>query len=392
MQTSKASKQQATAEAEFALLQEVRRQDAPSRVQLARRLSLAPSTVGVYVDRLIGEGYLREGRKIQAASGRPATVVELNPEAGEFIGVDFDARLIAATKVDFSQKVRQHSQRGVQTSDTAREVLASIEAAIGELASPARLLGIGVAVPGTVDSERGIARHYAHIPGWQDVPLVKELSRRFRVPVYLENNIRSFALAEQWFGERPAVRNFVCLGIRSGIGAGVFIDGQLHRGSDGLAGEIGSWPCETPSAREPHRIDTLENVASVRAILERLSNETRRGRATKLVAKRGRVALEEMLQAARAEDPFTLECLSDAAAAVGRVIAQFSLLLNPERVVIAGPLAELREAFLEPLSQAVDRYAVPQHARKPEIVAASFVDYGGAIGAAALAVHHWNPR
>jgi glucokinase len=99
-----------------------------------------------------------------------------------------------------------------------------------------------------------------------------------------------------------------------------------------------------------------------------------------------------MLQAAQASDPLVLRILRSAADAVGRVIAQLALLLNPQRVVIAGPLCELTEAFLEPLSRSVDLYSVPQHARKPEIVASSFGDYGGALGAAALAVHHWKPR
>lgn len=87
-----------------------------------------------------------------------------------------------------------------------------------------------------------------------------------------------------------------------------------------------------------------------------------------------------------------LRSLQIAAEAVGRVIAQLSLLLNPQRVIIAGPLAELTEAFLEPLSRFVDLYAAPQHVRKPDIVASSFGDYGGALGAAALAVHQWKPR
>lgn len=392
MNNTKASKQQATAEAESALIREVRRQDASSRVQLARKLGLAPSTVGVYVDRLIGKGYLREGRKMVGGSGRPATTVELNPHAGEFIGVDFDARLIAAVSIDFSQGVRRRTQRAVLANDTAADVLARIEEAVGELAGPSRLLGIGVAVPGAVDSESGVARHYEHIPGWQDVALVEKLSRRFRVPVHLENNIRSFALAEQWFGERPAPRNYVCLGIRSGIGAGVVIDGQLHRGTDGLAGEIGSWPCVAPDSDGAYRTATLERVASVRAILHRLTDEVRHGTPTALNPGRGQVTLDELLQAARGSDPLVLRSLLSAAEAVGRVIAQLSLLLNPERVVIAGPLSQLAEAFLEPLSRSVDRYAVPQHTRKPEIVAASFGDYGGALGAAALAVNQWKPR
>jgi predicted NBD/HSP70 family sugar kinase len=224
------------------------------------------------------------------------------------------------------------------------------------------------------------------------VALVDMLSRRFRVPIYLENNIRSFALAEQWFGERPAARNYVCLGIRSGIGAGVVIDGQLHRGADGLAGEIGSWPCDVLDNDGAYRTLTLERVASVRAILDRLTAEVHRGAPTALHAKRGRVTLDALLQAAHASDPLVLQILRNAAEAVGRVIAQLSLLLNPQRVVIAGPLAELTDAFLQPLSRSVDRYAAPQHSRKPEIVASSFGAYGGALGAAALAVHRWQPR
>lgn len=385
----KAGKQQTIADIEAALIREVRRRDASSRVQLARRLSLAPSTVGIYVDRLIGEGYLREGQKIQAGSGRPATVVELNPHAGEFIGVDFDARLIVATSIDFSQNVQRRAQRTVLASDSTPDVLAKIEDVIRELTGPTALLGIGVAVPGAVDSERGIARHYEYIPGWQDVPLVDVLSQRFGVPVHLENNIRSFALAEQWFSQRPAVSNYICLGIRSGIGAGVVIDGQLHRGSDGLAGEIGSWPCLAAGSDGTYQTVTLERLASVRALLNRLTDEVQRGTSTTLKLYRGRVTLDELLRAAQESDPLVLRSLHDAAEAVGRVIAQCSLLLNPDRVVIAGPLAELTEAFLEPISRSVDQYAVPQHAKKPEIVASSFGDYGGALGAAALAVHQW---
>src|SRR5690606_10267640 len=150
---------------------------------------------------------------------------------------------------------------------------------------------------------QGIARHYEYIPGWQDVPLVARLSQRFRVPVHLENNIRSFALAEQWFSQRPAVSNYVCLGIRSGIGAGVVIDGQLHRGTDGLAGEIGSWPCVVPGSNVAYQTVTLESVASVRALLNRLTDEVRRGAQTTLRLKRDQVTLDELLRAAQQSDP-----------------------------------------------------------------------------------------
>jgi glucokinase len=214
-------------------------------------------------------------------------------------------------------------------------------------------------------------------------------------------------LAEQWFGEGRCVDHFVCLGIRSGIGAGVIVDGRLHRGHDDLAGEIGGWPCETgignremsegralpgPTAKQRTvEVLTLEQVASVRAILAALTDAVRAGATTSLVLKRNQVTLEEMLRAANDSDPLVLQVIDRAARAVGRVIDQLGLLLNPQKVIVAGPLAELSEAFLQPVTETVDHLATPLHAKPPRIVASRFGAFGGALGAAALAVHQWKP-
>lgn len=397
-------KQEMIAELEASLVRHVRLQERVSRVELSRQLNLAPSTVGLYVDRLIEEGILQEGSKAPRAAGRPPKILKLNPKAGEFIGIDFDARQIAVTSIDFSQHILQQHQQSLRAADGMPQVLEKLEQAIcNEAAKARRLLGIGLAVPGTVDSPRGVALHYGHIRGWRDVPLVERLSRRFRVPIYLENNIRAMALAEQWFGAARLTPHFVCLGIRSGIGAGVVIDGRLHRGHDGLAGEIGAWPSsmertssiETGEGKLGPSSDsdaTLEQVASVRSILERLGREVRGGAPTRLVLKRHQVTLEEMLRAARDADPLVLRVLGYAAEAIARVLGPLSLLLNPQKVIIAGPLAELSDAFVEPLAKRVQELATPLQAKPPEIVASAFGEFGGALGAAALAVHHWKPE
>src|SRR5262245_33931944 len=89
-----------TAEAvETALIQRVRTTEGVSRIELARAMGLAPSTIGQYVDRLIGEGILREGRKSQSSAGRPPTILELNPRLGQFVGVDIEARQVSAVAI-----------------------------------------------------------------------------------------------------------------------------------------------------------------------------------------------------------------------------------------------------------------------------------------------------
>lgn len=388
------TKQNAVAVLESALIQRLRVRDGVSRIDLARELNLAPSTIGLYVDRLIADGVLREGKKCQSGSGRPPTILELNPHVGQFVGVDFEARQVSATAVDFSQEALHRGREKILASDSAESVIEKITRAISDVAGQGRrLLGIGVGVPGTVDNQRGIAVHYEFIRGWRKIPLADRLAQEFGVPVYLENNIRAMALAERWFGGMRDVENFVCLGIRSGIGAGVVLGGKLHRGLGNMAGEIGGWPC-SPADGDPHSplSNTLEHMASVRAVLQQLTEAAQGGAKTSLKLRTNRtVTIEEMLHAARDGDPLVATVLRQTAAFIGWTICQINLLLNPEQIVIAGPLAELDHAFLKPVREVVEGLTPQLHARVPRIVASQIGEFGGALGAAALAVHHWRP-
>jgi glucokinase len=264
-------------------------------------------------------------------------------------------------------------------------------AAVGD-AGP-RLLGIGVGVPGTVDIPRGIAVHYEFIRGWRAIPLAKQLSDKFGVPVYLDNNIRAMALAERLFGRAKQVENFVCVGIRSGIGAGVVIDRKLHRGFGNMAGEIGGWPCLSLDGPLNNLCrGTLEHQASVRAILAQLTQAVDEGAESCLAADRSRsLVIEDVIFAARRGDPLVLTVLARAAEQLGRALCQINLLLNPEQIIIAGPLAELEQHFLAPVRHVVESLTPQLHGRVPRIEASQMGEYGGALGAAALAVHHWTP-
>jgi N-acetylglucosamine repressor len=388
------TKQKAITAVASALIQRVRLTDGVSRIELAREMGLAPSTIGQYVDRLIGDGVLREGRKCECSAGRPPTILELNPHVGQFVGVDIEARQVSATAIDFSQESLHRCKDKILASDSADSVIGRVEQVISDVAGrERRLLGIGVGVPGTVDNRRGVAVHYEFIKGWGEIRLAERLARKFGVPVYLENNIRAMALAEQWFGRARRVENFVCLGVRSGIGAGVVIDGKLHCGLGNMAGEIGGWPCP-PMDDEPCGTpsDTLEHKASVRAILQQLTDAVRGGAKTSLKLHANRmVTLEELLRAARGEDPLVSKVLRQTTEYLGRTICQINLLLNPELVIVAGPLAELDDGFLKPIRQVVEQLTPQLHGQVPRIEASQIGEFGGALGAAALAVHHWSP-
>jgi N-acetylglucosamine repressor len=387
------TKQRSVAALESAIVQHLRLREGISRIELARLLDLAPSTIGLYVDRLIKDGFLLEGPKSHRCAGRPPIILELNPRAGHFVGVDFEARQLSATSVDFSQRTLDRHKANIQASDTPERVLNKIKTAIQRVSSHRdTLLGIGVGVPGSVDSKRGIAIHYEYIRDWHNVPLVEQLSQEFDVPIYLENNARAMALAERWFGRAKDVNNFICLGIRSGIGAGIIINGQLYRGRNNLAGEIGSWSCPRAGGETAALADTLEERASVRAILQQLTERAAAGAKTSLAVKGNQpISREAFLHAARAHDPLVMDVLQQAAQTIGWALNHFNLLLNPEQVIIAGPLADLDDLFLDPVRDALDRLMPPLHAKVPRIVASQLGEYIGALGAAAMAVHQWKP-
>jgi N-acetylglucosamine repressor len=376
---------------ESSLIQHIRLREGVSRVDLARAMDVAPSTVGLYVDRLIRDGFLKEGSKSRGQAGRPPVTLELNPQAGQFVGVDFEARQLSAVSVDFSQQIIRSERRAIRASDNANSVVGKIEEAVAAVTVPGRaLLGVGIAVPGAVDDERGVALHYEFIRDWRDVPLVELLNRRFDVPIFLENNIRSMALAERWFGCCLNVEDFICVGIRSGIGAGVVINGLLHRGKNNLAGEIGRW--RRALRGEATSTGTLEQEASVRAILQQLASSIAAGQKSSLTLRpRRALRLEDVLQAARDGDRLVVDTLQRAAKAIGEVVSQWSLLLNPQQVVVAGPLASLGDIFLEPMQEVVASLAPPLHATPPRIVASQLGDVGGALGAAAIALHEFKP-
>src|SRR6478735_1526846 len=137
------TKQKAIAAMASALIQRVRLADGVSRIELAREMGLAPSTIGQYVDRLIGDGVLREGKKCECSAGRPPTILELNPHVGQFVGVDIEARQVSAAAIDFSQETLHRCKEKLHASDSAEIVVEKIKALISNVGGQEqRLLGI----------------------------------------------------------------------------------------------------------------------------------------------------------------------------------------------------------------------------------------------------------
>ena len=356
------------------------------------------------MERLLEEGFLVETDETTGDAGRPPRILRTNSEGGEFIGVDFEARNIMAVAVDFSDRPLGNAHRQIEANDSVEQVVAHIEEAIAAVMSPSgsRVLAIGVGVPGIVDSSSGVAVHYKHIRKWENVPLAATLSKRFGVPVFLENNARSMALAELWFGQGKGHSDFLCVGIRSGIGAGMVLNGRLYCGAHHAAGELGRWRCPTlqgssaawfGAGSDDDGLDgpELEEVASVRAVQRALQAAMAQGKKSVLSASKAEPSVTDVVRACQQRDALAVRVTGEAAAALGWAIGQLSLVVDPAKIVLAGPLTALGEMLLQPLRARVDRILRPSGTRSPEIVNSTMGEFSGALGAAALALHEWKP-
>jgi N-acetylglucosamine repressor len=329
-------------------------------------------------------------------------LLALNPQGGRFIGVDFEASNLMASVVDFSQKPMRQIHHPILPAESVEQIIEKIERAIDDLIKdhPREVLGIGVGVPGVIDSTKQVALGYQHIRGWKNIALGERLTRRFRVPVSLENNIRSMALAEMWFGQGRGVENFICLGIRTGIAAGVVAGGRLLHGAGSLAGEIGNWLCPMAPIQPGSRpglwvcegLQPLEQIASVPAILRRVRAGIAEGHPTLLGTNSGAIQFEEVARAFKAGDELVSGILGRVAQTLGWVVCQINALSNPQKIIIAGPLVTLGQRFLDPLRRAVDDSCAELGLKGPQVVDSALGDFNGALGAAALALHEWKPR
>jgi predicted NBD/HSP70 family sugar kinase len=355
----------------------VRSQRATSRRTLADVMKLSPTTAGFYVDQLIESGYLREAGLEHGPMGRPKRALGPNASAGWFAGMEFNAERIQAVRIDFSGQMAASEVRSLPGTAGTSEVMAEIKSLITAMIRGATgpLLGIGIGAPGIVDPQRGIGLECAIIPDWRDVPVADQLRKRFKVPVTVENNLRTIALAERWFGGIQCQENYVILGPRSGFGIAIVQHGQLYCGSHHAAGEIGWWPW--PFGGEVTAVhDSLSSVAAWR----RLSGASTRSRLP--------ANLHDAFSNLEDADSAERESLVKDYA---HVIACLHLLLDSEAYYLHGPLTALGTRFCNEITAAIARLVPVLANRPPNLLPSKLGDDAGAMGAACLSMERWQP-
>lgn len=231
------------------------------------------------------------------------------------------------------------------------------------------LEAVGVAVPGPIDRERGLVLGAPNLPGWERVALCDALVSGLGRPVHLENDADAAALAEWCFGAARGARDAVYLTMSTGVGAGLILDGRLHRGARGNAGELGHVPIERDG--EPcvcGQRGCLEAYVGGAAWARRLrARAPEASTCLALAGSREALAPEHVLRAAAQGDAFARAELARFNAYLLQGLATLVFSLAPQVIVLGTIVAAAGEACLGPLRQGLRRRVWPVLAREVEI-------------------------
>ncbi|CDM64103.1 ROK family protein [Pyrinomonas methylaliphatogenes] len=312
-------------------------------------------------------------------------------EGGEIvIAVDLGGTNLRAAAVDRCGRINNHVRYQTPHTDDAEDIVHAIIAAARECerrsaVDGARVRALAVALPGTVEAKSGVVMNAPNIPCINGFRLRAALTEEISWPVILENDANAAAIGEMWRGSARAHRTIVCLTLGTGVGGGIILDGQLWRGVDGAAGEIGHMSVEPfGQACNCGSRGCLEVYASATAIARMAREGLARYPNSPLHSIRELTA-KDVYEHGLAGDELSREVFRRMGQYLGIGLANLVNLLNPELIVIGGGAANGWDLFIEHAQQEMLARAFPIPARRARIVRAACGDDAGLLGVAHLA-------
>ena len=233
------------------VLNYVREREPISRAEIARETELQRSTISTIVEALKSEGLVEEIGEGESTGGRRPTMLRLRMAGPIAIGVAIrPTRTVVATSNLAGRVIEQEEFVADADPEKALQRIITSVRKFSER-NKASIEAVGVTLPGLVDPATGQAIYVPYFK-WRDLPVEQRIASATGLPVTIDNDANSVALAELWFG-RPEVtgaRDFIVILVGAGVGTGIIIDGQVYRGERGAAGEVAVdlWPCAWPRA------------------------------------------------------------------------------------------------------------------------------------------------
>ncbi|MHB1628594.1 MAG: ROK family transcriptional regulator [Bacilli bacterium] len=361
-----------------AVLQAVWQRERISRVELVSETGLTSGTITNLVQELVERRVVREAGAISSAVGRRRIQLQLDDALHRIVGIDIGRTSFAVVVTTLTGRIESSSggdlPQGHDPETTLNLVARRVDALMDETrAAGGRILGVGVGIPGPMDVDAGVLLQPPNFQGWGDFPLRRVLRERFSLPVWMEDDARTSALAERWYGLGKGGGDLVFVTMGVGIGSGVIIDGKLARGTHGLCGQVGhmtivpfgeACPCGNRGC--------WETVGSIPGMIRRYGSD---------------IGIGELFALAQEGDALAQTIVDETVSFLVIALTNVCNLYDPRTVVLGGRLFTHLAARLQEIANGVRAHAYASVRERIQIDASTFGDLQSAMGAAGLVLN-----
>ena len=312
------------------------------------------------------------------------------------VGVDLGGTNVKTAVVSLDKQLLAKESRPTNAEKGPEAVIVTMEAAVRSLLQTqgiglADVLAVGFGAPGPMNWQTGVVYSPPNLPGWKNVPLAEAMQRRLGVPCFVDNDANVACYGEYWMGAGQNTENMAVLTLGTGVGGGIVVFGQLLRGMDGTAAELGhlkvqrggrlcgcgAWGC-------------LEAYASVTGMVRTALDGLEEGRESALRAICGgdlKALTGKMISdAAQQGDAFARWVFEETATWLGIGIGSLINMLNPEKVILCGGMIDAGDMLFDTVRAVARANAFEVPAKRCEIVPAGLGADSGVLGCAGCAL------
>jgi len=360
----------------------IRKQGPISRIELTEITGCSAGTVSNHVRTLIKKGFVIETKKGISSGGRKPIQLMINPNKAYIFSIEIEVNQIKIVMFDLEIKVITKSIIPITYKDDYKKTLEQVFFEMDKMREEKNLkldnlLGIGVAVPGLIDKEKGILEFAPNL-GWKNVYILRIFKDKFNLPVILDNEAKAAAIGEREF-IYPKMDNMVFISINEGIGCGVILNGELYRGASGNAGEFGHIIIDTngPACHCGNK-GCWETLASESYIVNRylkLSNSNKE------------LTKKEIYQIGKNGDKKIIEIFSEVGKNIGIGLVNIINGLSPELLVIGGGIVEIKDYVYEEIIKKLEESALSISYKKVEIKFSELAGLAAVYGMADLIIN-----
>ncbi|WP_036719389.1 ROK family transcriptional regulator [Paenibacillus sp. JCM 10914] len=375
------------------ILNEIRTNGPISRIDLAKKNNISPSTVAAAVQELIKEGYVSEVGTGSSSGGRKPILLKFNPDNHYLISVVITNSYMNVARMNLEAGIlakKSYPISGLQGDAVTDYLLVVLDEWIGQLQDMAWCVGISITVPGIVGNVQGVV-HYNTKLRMSNVPLKQIVSERYGMKTWLENDMNSIVLAERRFGAY-AYPNLLYISIGDGLGSGILIHDHILRGKHGGAGEFGHTSVNRSGIRcECGNVGCLDGYISWIAVYSRIITAITSGRPT-IIHELSEGDISKIVPSVYKEalalgDKLARDLNEEIAEHLGAGIVNMINMFNPEALILGGEMALGNPELLAKVGQYIDRHAMPILRDGMAFGLASLGEEDKLIGAASVLLH-----